>query len=426
MSSARAWLRRVLERIRPVAQHPLALWLGFAVAHTALIIPGAITADLSFGDVTKVYEPWAQAGIDSGQWPGVGSPWVYPIGALLPIALAIVAGPEQYLTAWVVVVVVVDALAFLAILLAARGAWGRLAAWWWLAYLVAMGPIALGRIDAVASAVAIAGVALLARAPVVAGALVTLAAWIKVWPAAIVAAAVIALRGRWRVVIGAGAMTVVVVLAAAFLGAGAQLFGFITEQANRALQVESVFATPWIWDAASGRAGATSVYYNDVILTYEVAGPGTEAAAAITTPALVVMMLALLGLALAGVLRRVPGERVLGPLMLALTAGLIVFNKVGSPQFETWLAVPIVYGIAVWARGGGVRFAVPAVLAVPIGIATQLIYPYQYDLITHAQLGGAILLTVRNALLVAVFVWAVVRLVGVVVRRAPVADPSTA
>jgi hypothetical protein len=36
---------------------------------------------------------------------------------------------------------------------------------------------------------------------------------------------------------------------------------------------------------------------------------------------------------------------VLPPLVLAITTALILFNKVGSPQFVGWLAVPIVFGL---------------------------------------------------------------------------------
>ena len=56
-----------------------------------------------------------------------------------------------------------------------------------------LGPIAVARIDSFTIPIAVIGMLLLATAPKVAGMLLTIAAWIKVWPAALIAAAVVAL-----------------------------------------------------------------------------------------------------------------------------------------------------------------------------------------------------------------------------------------
>ena len=45
---------------------------------------------------------------------------------------------------------------------------------------------------------------------------------------------------------------------------------------------------------------------------------------------------------------------VLPVLALALVSGLIAFNKVGSPQFMTWLAVPVILGLATPRQAGSV------------------------------------------------------------------------
>ena len=69
---------------------------------------------------------------------------------------------------------------------------------------------------------------------------------------------------------------------------------------------------------------------------------------------------------------------VLPALALAITSALILFNKVGSPQFVGWLVVPIVYGMATAAIGEGRSFRVPAILAAAIALLTQSFYPYLY------------------------------------------------
>jgi hypothetical protein len=93
---------------------------------------------------------------------------------------------------------------------------------------------------------------------------------------------------------------------------------------------------------------------------------------------------------------------------MSLTAvlDLIVFNKVGSPQFMAWLAVPaiamIIFGVP--------KLRTPIVGLLLIAITTNLVYPIFYiDLMGLGDLSVG-LLTLRNALLIAMLVYANLRL----------------
>ena len=172
-------------------------------------------------------------------------------------------------------VAVLDAVAL--VLVARRG---RGLAWWWLLCTALIGPVALARIDGVALPFAVVGVLLLAERPAVAAALLTLAAWIKVWPAAIVAA--VLLTGR-RV-----ASTISARRAhlrrdhrarARSPGARGTVFSFVSAQATRGLQVEAPVALPWLWSAAFGDP-SVGVYYDTSILTFQLRGDGVHAVAA--------------------------------------------------------------------------------------------------------------------------------------------------
>ncbi len=91
---------------------------------------------------------------------------------------------------------------------------------------------------------------------------------------------------------------------------------------------------------------------------------------------------------------------------LTATLDLIVFNKVGSPQFELWLAVPLMAGILFELP----KWRLPVAVGLSIALLTNLLYPIFYmDLMVLGWLGIAIL-TIRNALLVALLVWANFRL----------------
>ena len=280
------------------------------------------------------------------------------------------------------------------------------AAWWWVAFLVLLGPIALGRIDAVTVPLALIGVLLLARRPRVAAVVLAIAMWVKVWPAVLIASAVIALRQRFAIALAAIIASGAVLLTALLLGAGANALSFITQQTGRGLQVEAPISTFWLWQVVAGVPG-TIVYYDRDILTYQVEGAGVAVAAAVMTPVLAAAVLAIVVLGVLAVRRGVEAGDLMPPLALALVTALIAFNKVGSPQFITWLAVPILLGIVTRAAGRGGSFAVPATIGLAIAALTQLIYPYLYTTLLLADPLMVGIITVRNLLLFVLLGWAV-------------------
>jgi hypothetical protein len=105
--------------------------------------------------------------------------------------------------------------------------------------------------------------------------------------------------------------------------------------------------------------------------------------------------------------RRPPVTELLPLLSLALVTCLIAFNKVGSPQFMSWLAVPVLFGLVTAHAGGGRSFRSPAIIAAVIGALTQAIYPYLYA--DYLSLDGQLLIagTIRNILILVLFGWAV-------------------
>ncbi|WFR66383.1 hypothetical protein P9139_16170 [Curtobacterium flaccumfaciens] len=152
--------------------------------HALLWYLTSISANLPLGDVTITYRRWIETGQASGFWVGIDEDWVYPILAIVPMAAAAIGGVGSIGAGWLVLVTVLDAVAC-AFLWRFR-ALGVRVVWWWLAFLLALGPIGLGRIDSVATVLALIGVAFVATRPAVASALFTAGAWTKVWPAALV------------------------------------------------------------------------------------------------------------------------------------------------------------------------------------------------------------------------------------------------
>ncbi|MFZ2963124.1 MAG: hypothetical protein WA006_00375, partial [Rhodoglobus sp.] len=307
---------------------------------------------------------------------------------------------------WLTMVMLLNVVAF-----GVLTGWGRsrervAAGWWWVGFLLLLGPIALARIDSISAPIAIVAMLLLATRPGLAGVLLTIATWIKVWPAALIAAAVIALRERLRVVAAALIASAVIMLSALFIGAGGNILSFITQQTGRGLQPEAPISTAWMWMALAGVPGA-EVTYDRAILSFAVTGPGADVAIAWMTPVLALGVLAVVLLGVRAARAGASAHDLLPPLALALTVCLIAFNKVGSPQFIGWLAAPILLGLVTHAAGAGRSFRTPAILGLAIAALTQTIYPYLYTalLLLHPLMVSV--LTVRNLLEFVLLGWAV-------------------
>jgi Glycosyltransferase family 87 len=403
------------------AAHPATLWAAFALVHAWLCFTNLVGSEYPLGDVTLVYKYWMNQAFTSGYWVGIDGPWVYPIVAIVPMVLARVFGTDNFATTWLAIVIVLDAVAF-GYLIGWRGKKNTPIAWWWLAFLFLLGPIAVARIDAISVPLAIVGVLYIARRPRVAAVILTVAAWIKVWPGAIVLALVIAARERWQVLVAAALSSAAIVVVALAIGAGSNVFSFVTQQTNRGLQIEAPVSTVWLWEAIGGATG-THIYYSTTMLTYQIEGSGVAIVADLMTPLLVLAALAIVLLGLLAMRNRASASELLPVLVLALVSCMIAINKVGSPQFIGWLAVPVILGLVTSASGSGRSFRTPATIVAVLAILTQAIYPYLYNEVLTLAPGALAILTVRNALLFVLLGWAVTALWRLGSQRARESSP---
>jgi hypothetical protein len=408
---------RADEPSRERAQRIQRLWLAFALCHLWLITLNLFGPTSALGDVTGIYRTWMQDGMAGDGRMGIDVPWVYPVLAAAPMLVALAGGTAFFGTVWLALITLLDAAAF-ALLLRSRRGRGLAPAAWWLGFLVALGPIALGRIDAVTVPLALAGLLVLATRPALASALLTVGAWVKVWPAALLVTAVIARRGAARLTVLATALgtTAVVVAGSLALGSGANVLGFVGQQAGRGLQVESSAALYHLWRIALGD-DRYRVYDDPRIIAFQVAGPGVDAVAAAMTPVMVVAVLAVTLLGIRAARRGTAPAALIGPLSLALVAALIVTNKVGSPQYVSWFAVPIVVMLVHDRRSRGTVLA--ARLGLVTAALTQVVYPYGYLLLTDAVPAMVAVITLRDLAEVALLAVAVVQLA----RRGGIATP---
>jgi hypothetical protein len=390
---------------RSPLRRPTVLWTGFALVHAVLIALNLSGIGWPLGDVERVYLGWAEGTVAGTARLGVDTVFVYPILALAPILAALVFGAPLYALTWLGLVTLINAAAFGMLIGRQPRRAVTAAAWWWLAFLLLLGPVGLARIDSVTAPLVIMALLWLRTRPVAGAVLLSLATWVKVWPVAAIIALFVASKRRWQVVAAFAGTSLGIIGFAQLFGSGLTILSFVTEQTNRGLQIEAPVAAWWLWQSALGLPG-TQVYYDQEILTYQVIGAGTDAVIAVMTPllALSVAVLLLLGWraqrAGAGV------EALFPPLLFALVLILIAINKVGSPQFMTWLAAPIILGLVGWPRA----WRGPAAVALVMALLTQLVYPYFYNGLLATTPVMVLVLSVRNLLELVLLGWMIVRI----------------
>lgn len=335
---------------------------------------------------------------------GLTKDWVYPFVAQLPMLLAAtIGGTSGLLNGWLALVTLLNLVAIGELV-----GWGKASpvafrgAWFWLGYLALLGPVAIGRIDSIATVLAVFGLVALSRNRLkTAMVLFTSGAWMKIWPVALAMSIFIAEKSRKTLFLTAAATTAIFLALGALLGGGSEMISFISKQGDRAIQIEAPIATLWLWLAKFGLADA-SIYFDQNLFTNQIAGIGALEVSSLMTLVMVVALAITAWLGIRAYRAGAPTQHLFGAIALTATLDLIVFNKVGSPQFEGWLAVPLIAGII---------FAMPkwrtaVVAGLLIALLTNLVYPLFYmDLMGLGWL-SLLTLTARNLTLIWLLVWA--------------------
>jgi hypothetical protein len=383
------------------------VWIFFALIHASVlarlmpfILSGEVLSDIFF------YRSWAYQALNDGVWQGVDTVWVYPVGALAPMVAATVLGSGLYQLTWFALFAALN-VAGVAALIRCGAPHGHRAAYWWLVATALLWPVAVARLDGLTAPLAIVGMVLLAARPVLASLVLSAATWLKVWPAAVVLAALIVCRSRLQILFAGATLSVLIAGAVALFGDLKYLTGFLSAQGARGMQLEAPLTTPGVWQAITGTSGAY-IYEDVAINTMEVRGALSDQVAALMSPLLAAAVLGTALLVAAGLRSGARPGPLLAAGSLALVSALIVFNKVGSPQFMLWIAAAIAAGMVLDPRAGW-RYPAGAML-LTAGLTT-LVYPMFYDELRYdLNPVVAVFLTVRNLLVVGIYGWSLLRL----------------
>ncbi|WP_306960208.1 glycosyltransferase family 87 protein [Arthrobacter bambusae] len=405
---------------------PKGLLVGFCVVHLVFLVFALILSlrGEAFSD-TFIYRDWTSAGFRDENLSGGPSPWVYPVLALVPMAIAGLAGPGPFFFLWVLMITVLNGVALAKLTGRGRRHEAIPAGWWWLVFVFIMGWLGFARVDGLTAPIVLIALAYGVSHPFIASTLLSIATWMKVWPAAVMLSLFTVVKQRTKVV-AAGILTSVLVIAlTAAVGQLPRLLNFLTQQGDRGMQLEATFTTPWLWLSVL-HVGDSRMYMNTDINSMQVDGPGTAFMSFLMQPLLAlaaILVAALTFWALHNGKRTGGADRT--ELLLAgsltMATAFVVFNKVGSPQFMVWLAPAVAVGLThSWKE-----WRVPAAMLIAIGVATYFIYPLFYDALSHNNPFMALVLTVRNVLLVVLFCWSVRRLY-LLGKKIPANEPAAA
>jgi len=407
-----------LNIITRLSRNSALLLIAIIAVHVGLWILGSTIEADSTGDVEYSYKLWVDALHVNGKWGGINAVWVYPFVAWIPMLLAKILVFTDYKTAWLAIASLLNIFAIGQLI-----GWGRRpqnykAAWYFLAFIAALGPVAISRLDGISVSIALLGVASL---QVVSNsndsfgkislrsnrALIwfTVVAWMKVWTVALVIG-LLSTKETLRRQLWVIASTCGVIIAfAALLGANLNLFSFIWFQSNRGLQIESPIANIWVWLTAL-KSGDSLIYFDNMLITWQVSGPGDALVSTLMGLAMLVAISITGYLIWQGHKSGVEVTRLASLGALTATLDLIVFNKVGSPQYQIWITVPVVMGLYFGLK----NWRVPVIATLLLAALTQVIYPIMYTHLVVAEILPVWVLTARNLILIALLVWSNIQL----------------
>lgn len=355
-----------------------------------------------------LYGYWLGQMHDGAAIFGIAQPWVYPYPALLPMLLAsLFGGGAGILLGWIIMLALINFYLIGALTSFGRGSTKTfVAAWFWLGSLAALGPVAVGRIDTIATAIALFGLlALLADRIKLAVGLFTFGVWIKIWPIAFAVASFVTSKKKTAIVLTIAAVNIVILLIAFALGGNSNTFSFLFQQSARGIQIESPVATIWLW-LAKFHIGEANLYFDKEMLTNQVSGGPVVEVSLILGLAMFVALGITAWLGWRATRAGASTGDVISLTALSGVLDLIVFNKVGSPQFIIWLVVPVIAGVLYEVRGWKIAIAA----SLTIGAVTQLVYPIFYIDLMSLGYPSLILLTLRNLGLLTFLIWSTRRL----------------
>lgn len=376
-------------------------WPAWTAARVVAFYVGLMTWAIGRGNVfidITYYGRWAFGTLDGTAIPYRDFAWEYP-----PMAMPGMLGPAiltavlptwnyiPYLAAWIVMVLLLDALIMRAIVTRVGADMRHPAILVWVLGPASLGALTWTRFDMLAAVAAFAAILYAGnRLPVHSGLASGVGATLKLWPGLL--APLQRTRGRAvTATVVAGAMVVVVAGLTWLLTGSTGFSQVLSYQSDRGLQIESLGALPLVWMQHLGEAGYGSRF---AFGAWEITGPGAERIASLATVVFAIG-LALVFLGHWRLMRRDARERGVALSSMLLLLVILATNKVFSPQYLVWLLAGVA-AAALLDPDTWRRFVVPVLTLAGL---TQLVFPLFYGDILNGAWTGVLVMTARDLLL---------------------------
>ena len=327
---------------------------------------------------------------------------------------------DAFYIAFVLMCMLFDAL-FLALVLRGHHNNSRvfLAGWFWALFGTLAGQVFYMRLDIFPALAVAAAAACITRWPNLASAMLAFATTMKLWPGVLAAGLVGRFnRGKtWlRLLSFFGALVALCAITVFSQGLD-RLISPLSYQGDRGLQIESIPATPFVYQAFFEPERWDMGYASSK--SFEISGPGVEQAMTWSTYAMVVVIVFALLWALSRFLAGGWQPRSTIAFFAVMVLLLIVTNKVFSPQYIVWfgplLAVairqPKIEGTPKARNSIRVILGLLALMTlVTAGLGTY-VYPTTYNFIwsdVGVEYAPVAALAIRNSLIVGMAVLALI------------------
>jgi len=401
----------MISSLKMLSSRRITLLVAFVIEHLWLVWQGVRGVGMPMGDIIYAYHPWVRQMLATHSLMGLNQPWVYPYPDLIFMFVPHLTAFGDYQRAWLVMGGLIDLGALLVLLYWPRkhDAARVRAGWFWLLSQLLLGPVSISRLDSISVALTVIGlVAWLRAKPSTAAIWFTIATWVKVWPVTLLAATIAEAR-KWKpAAIWASVVGGSILLAGLVIGGAKNSLSFVLEQTGRGIQIESPWATPWLWQRIA-HVPNSGIYYSSALKTFQVKGVGVMQVASVLGPVMylalgVTIWLGWWSIRRGGVENIALRNEVFAWTVLAAVLVMIVFNKVGSPQYYGWLIVPAILGLIERVPD----WRIVAYWLVGILALTGFIYPEIYGHILKSQQWATGVLSLRNLATVALlaFAWA--------------------
>ena len=338
--------------------------------------------------------PYSEVGIE---YPPGSVPFVVAPGVGKP-------ADDTYRTRFVLLMLAVDLVGFLALLVLARR-WGSpVGPWVWVAVVPLLGPIAYNRLDLVPAVATILVVERLsARSWFGTGGWLGYGVVAKVYPAMFLPIVLAATRRKQVVT---GALFAMVLFLVPYLGFLDDVYrNVIGYHTDRGIQIESLWG--FVLMLASKFGHAIGINYSFGALHV---GSSMESVLKLLSQVLSLGFVAA-GVWLAHRAHR-PGrgasEADTAGIMFMTMAGTMAVGSVFSPQFVLWLGA--LAAAVLCDRNTSLR--VPALAVLPVALMTQFVYPFFYGRLIAVDTAALVLLASRNFLVLFVAIEAFLALRG--------------